>query len=79
MKIEELYLAGFGRFSNKRIVLQDGLNLIFGENEAGKTTLQHFIVGMLYGFSYPQPEEKPIPRTMLTMSPGTAMLHTAAP
>ena len=58
MKIEELYLAGFGRFSNKRIVLQDGLNLIFGENEAGKTTLQHFIVGMLYGFFVPTARRK---------------------
>ena len=58
MKIEELYLAGFGRFSNKRIVLQDGLNLIFGENEAGKTTLQHFIVDMLYGFFVPTARRK---------------------
>ena len=58
MKIEELYLAGFGRFTNKRIVLQEGLNLIFGENEAGKTTLQHFIVGMLYGFFVPTARRK---------------------
>lgn len=58
MKIEELYLAGFGRFSNKRIMLQDGLNLIFGENEAGKTTLQHFIVGMFYGFFVPTARRK---------------------
>ncbi len=50
MRIEELYLSGFGRFTNTRIRLEDGLNLIFGENEAGKTTLQHFIMGMLYGF-----------------------------
>lgn len=58
MKIEELYLAGFGRFSNRRITLQDGLNVIFGENEAGKTTLQHFIVGMLYGFFVPTAKRK---------------------
>ncbi len=50
MRIEELYLSGFGRFTNTRIRMEEGLNLIFGENEAGKTTLQHFIVGMLYGF-----------------------------
>lgn len=58
MKIEELDLAGFGRFTNKRITLQDGLNLIFGENEAGKTTLQHFIVGMFYGFFVPTARRK---------------------
>lgn len=58
MRIEELYLAGFGRFHNKRITLQDGLNLIFGENEAGKTTLQHFIMGMLYGFFVPTARRK---------------------
>ncbi len=50
MKIEELYLSGFGRFTNTRIRLEEGLNLVFGENEAGKTTLQHFIMGMFYGF-----------------------------
>jgi len=58
MRIEELYLAGFGRFTNKRIILQDGLNLLYGENEAGKTTLQHFIVGMLYGFFVPTARRK---------------------
>lgn len=58
MKIEELYLTGFGRFSNKRIVLQEGLNLFYGENEAGKTTLQQFIVGMLYGFFVPSARRK---------------------
>lgn len=58
MRIEELYLAGFGRFYQQRIVLKDGLNLIFGENEAGKTTLQHFILGMLYGFFVPGAKRK---------------------
>ena len=58
MRIEELYLTGFGRFTNKRITLQEGLNLIYGDNEAGKTTLQHFIVGMLYGFFVPTARRK---------------------
>lgn len=58
MKIEELYLNGFGHFVNKKIVFQDGFNLIYGGNEAGKTTLQHFIVGMLYGFFVPEAKRK---------------------
>ncbi len=58
MKIEELHLIGFGRFHNYKISFEDGLNLIYGENEAGKTTIQHFIVGMLYGFFVPGARRK---------------------
>lgn len=49
MKIRELYLKNFGKFSEKRVVFQDGVNVIYGENESGKTTLHTFIKGMLFG------------------------------
>jgi myosin heavy subunit len=39
----------FGRFNNKEIELKPGINLIYGENEAGKSTLHTFIKGMLFG------------------------------
>lgn len=53
MKIKELNLIGFGKFNNKVIELTDGINLIYGENESGKTTIHNFIDGMFYGFLKP--------------------------
>jgi len=53
MKIKTLKLISFGKFHNKTIELNDHFNLIFGSNEAGKTTVQHFIEGMFFGFYKP--------------------------
>lgn len=49
MKIRELYLKNFGKFQNKRIVFHDGINIFYGENESGKTTIHTFIKSMLFG------------------------------
>lgn len=49
MKIRELYLKNFGKFSDEKIVLKDGINLFYGENESGKTTVHTFIKSMLFG------------------------------
>mgnify|MGYP000981443581 CR=1 FL=1 len=49
MKITELILKNFGKFTNKQILLTDGINIIYGENESGKTTLHIFLKGMLFG------------------------------
>ncbi|MDR1568828.1 MAG: AAA family ATPase [Streptococcaceae bacterium] len=49
MKIEQLEIFGFGKFSEKTFTLHDK-QLIFGENEAGKSTLFSFIKFMLFGF-----------------------------
>lgn len=49
MYLNKLLLKDFGKFNNKELDLKPGLNLIYGENEAGKTTIKEFIVGMLYG------------------------------
>ncbi len=51
MKIKSIYIQNFGKLSNKKIDLNDGFNLIFGENEAGKTTLMAFIKMMFYGYT----------------------------
>ncbi|MGE5673475.1 MAG: AAA family ATPase [Mycobacterium leprae] len=50
MRIDQLMLTGFGRFQGRRLDLAPGLNILAGPNEAGKTTIQKFILGMLYGF-----------------------------
>ncbi|WP_313130310.1 ATP-binding protein [Anaerocolumna sp.] len=49
MEIKELRLIHFGKFHNKTIALKSGINLIYGENEAGKSTMHTFIRGMLFG------------------------------
>ena len=49
MKIDKLHLLDFGKFHNKDIVLDEGINVVYGANEAGKTTIKDFIVDMFYG------------------------------
>lgn len=49
MKIEKIYIENFGKLSDYTLDLSDGLNLIFGNNEDGKTTIMSFIRLMFYG------------------------------
>ena len=36
MILKELNLISFGKFKNKIFNLEDGLNIVYGENESGK-------------------------------------------
>jgi uncharacterized protein YhaN len=49
MYIRKLHLKNYGKFYNKTLELTPGINLIYGENESGKTTIYHFIKSMLFG------------------------------
>jgi DNA repair exonuclease SbcCD ATPase subunit len=49
MLFTKLKLNYFGRFHDKEIELKPGINLIYGDNEAGKSTIHAFIKGMLFG------------------------------
>lgn len=49
MYIKKLYLRHFGKYHKRELELQKGINLIYGPNEAGKTTIKDFIIGMFYG------------------------------
>lgn len=49
MEIRELFLQRYGKFENHRITLKPGLNIIYGGNETGKTTIHSFIRSMLFG------------------------------
>ena len=40
MKIDYLKVNGFGKLENKEIEFGKKINVIYGENEAGKTTLK---------------------------------------
>ncbi|MDI2586747.1 AAA family ATPase [Psychrobacillus sp. NEAU-3TGS] len=50
MKIEKLHIYGFGKHENVEISLMNGINVFYGENEAGKSTIQQFILHILFGF-----------------------------
>ena len=49
MYIEKLLLKNFGKFNNYEVDFSQGLNVIYGKNESGKSTLFSFIRGMLFG------------------------------
>jgi len=49
MIIRELEIQNFGKFQNEKISFQEGINIVRGGNEAGKTTVYHFLKGMLFG------------------------------
>jgi len=53
MKLVSLKVENFGKISNLSLDLNEQLNVIYGKNESGKTTLKNFIYGMLYGFLKP--------------------------
>ena len=49
MVITELYIRNFGKLTERHFYLRDGVQVISGENEYGKTTLHAFIRAMLFG------------------------------
>lgn len=51
MKIDNIKVNGFGKLEDREIKLSDNINLIYGKNESGKTTLLKFIPGMFFGVS----------------------------
>lgn len=49
MIIDEIYIRSFGKLRDFRLTLTENMNVIYGENEAGKSTILAFIRMMLYG------------------------------
>ncbi len=49
MKFLELQIKGFGKFHDRSIAFEDGVNVVYGKNEAGKSTIHTFIRCMLFG------------------------------
>ena len=51
MKIRQLHINRFGHFSECDLAFPgDGLQVVYGPNEAGKTTLLEFLRGLLFDF-----------------------------
>ena len=57
MIIKKLELTAFGKFNNTTIELSEGLNLIGGSNESGKSTIHKFVEGMFFGFFKPETKD----------------------
>ncbi len=51
MQIKNVKINNYGKIKNKEILFSDKINVIYGENETGKSTLLHFIINSLYGIS----------------------------
>ncbi|SIT90883.1 ATP-binding protein [Edaphobacillus lindanitolerans] len=50
MQINKLVIYGFGKHSDITVCLDRGINVLYGGNEAGKTTMRQFILHTLFGF-----------------------------
>lgn len=51
MKINKIKINSFGKLRNKEIEFKNGINILYGENESGKSTIMNFIENTLYGIS----------------------------
>ena len=51
MKIKEIKINNYGNIENKEINLEKNINIIYGKNESGKSTLLNYVKCILYGIS----------------------------
>lgn len=51
MKIKKIKINAFGKLEDREIELSDNINVVYGKNEAGKSTLLKFITNTFYGTS----------------------------
>ena len=51
MKINKIKINSYGKLKEKEIEFKKGINIVYGHNEAGKSTLINFIINSFYGIS----------------------------
>jgi len=51
MNIKKIHINNFGRLSDFEISFESSMNIIYGKNEQGKSTLMAFIMAIFYGLS----------------------------
>lgn len=49
MEILEITMKHFGKFTDRTMAFHPGVNIIYGDNETGKSTIRSFIRGMFFG------------------------------
>ncbi len=58
MIIKKIHINGFGKLQNADFDFSEGINIIVGNNESGKSTLHKFIEAMFFGFLKPYAKNK---------------------
>ena len=53
MKIKKIRVNGFGKLKDLSLRFTDGLNVVYGGNESGKSTLHRFIGAVFFGLFKP--------------------------
>ncbi|MBI4700188.1 MAG: AAA family ATPase [Deltaproteobacteria bacterium] len=56
MRLRELHLQAFGLFTDRRLELPEGLVVVSGPNEAGKSTALRALKALLFGFEERSPD-----------------------
>lgn len=56
MQIRRLRIEGFGKLKQLEVQFEPGLNIVYGPNESGKTTMYNFVRSCLCGLSGPEKE-----------------------
>ena len=51
MKIKNIKINNYGNLENKEINLKNNINIIYGKNESGKSTVLNYIKNIFYGIS----------------------------
>ena len=75
MQLQELEIDRFGIWRDVRIPFQErGVTVLYGPNEAGKSTLMRFIRGVLYGYQ-PRDEQGHGPRASAISCAGSLRLR----
>ena len=75
MRLLDLHIDGFGKFHDRTVRFEDGMNLVYGKNEAGKSTLHTFIRCMLFGME--RGREQPEMICLPVLNPGRIRALTA--
>ena len=73
MKIKSIYISAFGGLKDKRLDFSDGFNIIYGDNENGKSTVMAFIKMMFYGTERGSAQLSKNPRKKYTPWDGSPM------
>ena len=78
MRIERIEIDGFGRFHDAQWALDEGLTVLVGANEAGKTTLLNALRALLFGFEATRDARTWYPALEGGRRGGRLVLRTAA-
>ena len=73
MRILRIRIGSFGSLSDKEYTLDPGLNVVYGSNEAGKSTLRSFITNTLFSKTnvrYPETRRSDCGKLEVEMSDG---------